>query len=78
MFIFLRFWVLSDPLPGFVAVIGYVNIVVSQAYNSGDSERKQGGFHGRITSDSNSPTSNESEAEKVAFKTPSLCNVVMM
>jgi hypothetical protein len=64
--------VLSDPLPGFVAVIGYVNIVASQAYNSGDSD------HGRITSDCNSPTSNESEAEKVAFKTPSLCNVVMM
>jgi hypothetical protein len=33
---------------------------------------------GALPRGSNSPTSNESEAEKVAFKTPSLCDVVMM
>jgi hypothetical protein len=49
MFLFLRFWVLSVPFLGFVPVIGYVNIVASQAYNRADSERKQGGFHGRNT-----------------------------
>jgi hypothetical protein len=70
--------VLAVPLPGFGGVVGYVNIAASQAYNRADSERKQGGFDGRITRDSSPPTSNESEAEKVAFKTPSLCNVAMM
>ena len=43
LFIFLTVWVLSVPLLGPVAFICYVNIVAAQAYNSDDSERKQGG-----------------------------------